>query len=163
MDTTRQQKVQGGGGGGGAYRGTGVTAPVTITSTTTTHDEIYVTDDDGKEHALRLQNWDLSIRESHRVTAVWLIRKGKKSGGYVAIHNHTLEQTDHDEKGLAKLYRNLWIALGSVAFFLIFPIIGWGLKFILMVAGLAFWWYQGIKGRKELIASGKLVSLAGVH
>lgn len=53
-----ETKVHGGGGGGSTYRGTGYTAPVRISSTTTTHDLIHLADESGTEHALRLQNWD---------------------------------------------------------------------------------------------------------
>ncbi len=156
-----ETKVSGGGGGGGSYRGTGYTAPVTISSTTTTHDMIHLADENGKEQALRLQNWDLAVRESHILTAIWLVKKGKAQGPYVAIHNHTLDQTDYDEKTLAKLHRTLWILLAGFAVLLL-PVLGMGLKFILMLAGISYWWYQGVAGRKALIASGTLVRMAGV-
>jgi hypothetical protein len=122
---------------------------------------IHLADENGKEMALRLQNWDLAARESHKLTAIWLVKKGKSKGPYVAIHNHTLDSTDYDERTLAKMYRTLWILLVSIAV-LFFPVLGWGLKFILMVAGIGYWWYQGVSGRRELIASGKLLQLAGV-
>lgn len=155
-----ETKVHGGGGGGGSFRGTGYTAPVSVSSTTTTHDLIHLQDDDGGEHAIRLQNWDLAVRETHKLTAVWLIKKGRKKGPYVAIHNHTLGETDYDDRLLAKLNRSLWILLASLA--LIFLPVSGGIRFLLVVGGLCYWWYRGIKGRKELIASGRLLQLAGV-
>ncbi len=156
-----ETKVSGGGGGGGSYRGTGYTAPVNISSTTVTHDMIHVADENGKELAVRLQNWDLAVRETHLLTAIWLVKKGKKHGPYVAIHNHTLDRTDYDERTLAKLHRSLWILLASLAV-LFLPALGTGMKIVLMLAGIGYWWYRGIAGRRELIASGKLLRMADV-
>lgn len=155
-----ETKVSGGGGGGSSFRGTGYTAPVTISSTTITHDMIHLADENGGEHALRLQNWDLSARETHQLTAVWLRKKGKSKGPYVAIHNHTLGETDYNEKALDKMHRSLWILLASLA--VIFLPVSGGIKVFLMAVGLGIWWYRGISGRKQLIASGRLLQLAGV-
>lgn len=155
-----ETKVSGGGGGGSSYQGTGYTAPVTISSTTVTHDMVHLADEEGSEHALRLQNWDLSVRETHLLTAVWLIRKGRKKGPYVAIHNHTLNETDYEESTLAKLHRPLWALLLSLAMLLV-PVSG-GMRVALLVAGLIYWWYRGVSGRRRLIASGQLLQLAGV-
>ena len=156
-----ETKVHGGGGGGGSFRGTGYTAPVTVSSTTVTHDMIHLADDSGSELALRLQNWDLSVRETHKLTAIWLIKKGKSKGPYVAIHNHTLGETDYNKKELAKMHRTLWILLASLAVIFL-PVLGGGMKFVLVLAGLAVWWYLGIRGRNQLIASGRLLQMAGV-
>jgi hypothetical protein len=155
-----ETKVSGGGGGGGTFRGTGYSAPVSIKSKTITHDMIHLSDGNGSEHALRLQDWDLSARESHRLTAVWLVKKGKKEGPYVVIHNHTLGQTDYNERILAKMHRSVWILLASLAVLLL-PLNG-TVKVVLMAVGLAYWWYRGISGRRNLIASGKLLQLAEV-
>lgn len=156
-----ETKVHGGGGGGSSYRGTGYTAPVHISSTTTTHDLIHLADESGTEHALRLQNWDLAVRETHTLTAIWLARKGRKGGPYVAIHNHTLGDTDYDEQLLAKLHRPLWVLLVSLAALFVLPV-GFGMRLLVTLGGLGYWWYRGIKGRRELIASGQLLRLAGV-
>ncbi len=155
-----ETKVSGGGGGGGTYRGTGYTAPVRIQSTTVTHDMIHLADEDGREHAMRLQDWDLSVRETHLLTAIWLVKKGRKKGPYVAIHNHSLEETDYNEKELARMHRSLWMFFASLAlFFLPFST---GVKLTLVAVGLGYWWYRGISGRKQLIASGQLLQMAGV-
>ncbi|MDT8341991.1 MAG: hypothetical protein RQ751_10805 [Longimicrobiales bacterium] len=155
-----ETKVSGGGGGGYSHRGTGYTAPVHIQSTTTTHDMIHLADEEEHEHALRLQNWDLTVRETHLLTAVWLIKQGRKAGNYVAIHNHTLGHTDYDHRHLAKLHRSTWILLVSLAVVLL-PLSG-GLKTVLVLGGLTTWWVLGILGARKLIASGELLRLAGV-
>ncbi|MGD8320991.1 MAG: hypothetical protein PVJ02_11060 [Gemmatimonadota bacterium] len=156
-----ETKVSGGGGGGASYRGTGYSAPVNISSTTVTHDMVHLADEDGKELALRLQNWDLAARETHRLTAIWLVKKGKKGGPYVAIHNHTLDQTDYNEPALDKMHRSLWILAASIAV-LFLPLLGTGTKILLMLIGIGIWWFRGIRGRRQLIASGRLLQMAGV-
>jgi hypothetical protein len=156
-----ETKVSGGGGGGSSYRGTGYTAPVHISSTTVTHDMVHIQDETGGEHALRLQNWDLAVRQTHRLTAIWLVKAGKKGGPYVAIHNHTLNQTDYDDALLARLHRSLWMLLASLSLFLL-PVSG-GLRFLLVCAGVGYWWYRGVAGRKALIESGELLRLAGIQ
>jgi hypothetical protein len=156
-----ETKVTGGGGGGGSFRGTGYTAPVSIQSHTVTHDMIHLADESGAEHALRLQNWDLSVRETHVLTAIWLIKKGRKKGPYVAINNHTLGETDYNNKALNKMHRSLWILLASVAV-LFLPFLSGGTKFVLLLVGLTVWWVKGIMGTRQLIASGRLLQMAGV-
>ncbi len=157
-----ETKVSGGGGGGGSYRGTGYTAPVTVSSTTTTHDAIYLVDGSGQEHALRLQDWDLSVREGHELTAVWLIKKGKSSGDYVAMHNATLKETNYDDKTLAKLHRTWWLVPLSLVLPFVFLELHMGFAWWLVPIGLAAWIYLGIRGRNQLKASGKLLTLAGL-
>ena len=158
-----ETKVQGGGGGGSSYNGTGHTAPVTITSSTTTHDEVYVVDEGGQEHVLRLQNWDLSVRQDHKLTVVSMLKPGRANGPLVAIHNHALNQTDYDERELARMHRIWWIPFAAAAFFFFAPLVGWGLKTVVLLGALGFWWYQGVKGRNELIGSGRLLTLAGAR
>jgi len=161
VDKKLETKVQGGGGGGSSYRGTGYTAPVRVTSTTTTHDLIHLQDENGQEHAIRLQNWDLAVRETHDLTAMWLAKPGKSGGPYVAIHNHSLEQTDYDEKGIAKLARPLLILLAAWVIIVLLPFSG-GVTFVLCVGAFVAWWIYGIVQAKKLIASGQLLRLAGI-
>ena len=161
-----ETKVSGGGGGGGgySYQGTGFshTAPVRITSKTVTHDEIYLVDADGQEHALRLQDWDLSVREGHELTAVWLVKKGKSSGDYVVMHNATLGETNYDDKKLAKLHRTWWLVPVSLLLPFLLNTLHGPFAWWLTLAGLGVWFYLGVKGRNELKASGKLLTLAGI-
>ena len=161
-DKQLETKVSGGGGGGGSYRGTGYTAPVTVSSKTVTHDAIYLVDANGQEHALRLQDWDLSVREGHELTAVWLIKKGKSKGDYVAMHNATLGDTTYDAKVLAKLHRTWWLVPLSLLLPFVFQALHMGFAWWLAPIGLGAWIYFGIKGRNELKASGKLLTLAGL-
>ena len=88
-----ETRVSGGGGGGGTYRGTGGTAPVSITSTTVTHDNLFLIDKEGHERALQLQGFNVACRPSHIITALWAIPNGKESGHYYAVINHTTDTT----------------------------------------------------------------------
>lgn len=148
-----ETRVSGGGGGGATYQGTGYNAPVRISSTTVTHDQIFLVDGDGAEHALQLQNWNLACREGNTLTAVWLIKKGKSKGPYVAIRNSTINDTQYDDRMLAKLARPWWPLLGLLALIVLrFS----GLSFLIAAAALGYWLYLGIKARKEVKASGQL-------
>jgi hypothetical protein len=142
-----ETRVHGGGGG--------LTNAVRLSSTTVTHDQIYVVDSAGKEHALRLQNWYVACREGHELTAVWLIRRGKNSGPYVAIRNATIDETKYDDKALAKVHRPLWpLAALAAPILLKFS----ALSLLLVVAALVFRWYAGNRGRDALKASGVLLA-----
>lgn len=153
-----ETKVHGSGGGGGSYQGTGYTAPVHISSTTTTHDQIFLQASDGSEHALKLQNWDLACRESHELIATWMMKKGAKSGPYVAIRNMTTGSTDYNDKALAQLTRPWYPLLGLVLPFLMHFS---GLSFMLAIAGWGVWLYLGMKGRREIKGSGILFPESG--
>jgi len=155
-----ETKVHGSGGGGGTYNGSGFTAPVHISSTTTTHDQIFLVDGSGTEHALRLQNWDLACRESHEMIATWIKKKGAQQGPYVAIRNITTGSTDYDDKALAKLARPWWPLLA-----LPLPVLMQfsGLSLMLAVAGLVTRWYLGVKGRREIKGSGVLFGESGAR
>lgn len=115
-----ETRVHGGGSGGNS-------APAPVTSTTVTHDEIFLIDNDGKEHSLRLQNWNVSSREGHEMLAIWLIKKGKSTGPYVVIHNRTLNETYYNDAVLTKMHRPLWLYpfVPLAGFFVLPEISGW--------------------------------------
>ncbi len=100
-----ETKVHGGGGGGYSSQGTGYTAPVTITSTTTVHDQLFLIDPSGKECSLQLQNFDLACRESHDVTVLWAAKKGKKNGYNVLVYNHTVNKAAYQQSSLSRLLK----------------------------------------------------------
>jgi hypothetical protein len=152
-----ETRVSGGGGGGMMHQGSGYSSAVHITSTTVTHDQIFLVDDAGSEHALRLQNWDIACREGNQMTAVWLIKKGKTSGNYVAIRNHSIDETKYDDKGLAKIHRPAWPLAALVVPF----VLQWSaLSLMVVAAALIFRHIVGNRGRDELKASGRLLAVA---
>lgn len=148
-----ETRISGGGGGGYSYQGTGFSSAAPISSQTVTHDQVFLADGSGREHALKLQNWDLATREGHELTAVWVVRKGKSSGPYLAIRNHTTDDTQYNDAELAKLNRPTWALLSLVT-----PFVLGGTGVLLAIAGLVFWIVQGIRGRNALKASGALLA-----
>ncbi len=148
-----ETRISGGGGGGYSYQGTGFSSSAPVTSQTITHDQVFLADGNGREHALKLQNWDLATREGHELTAVWVVRKGKSSGPYLAIRNHTTDDTQYNDSELAKLHRPTW-----ALFSLVTPFVLGGTGVMLAIAGLVFWVVQGIRGRNAIKASGVLLA-----
>jgi len=148
-----ETRISGGGGGGYSHQGTGFSSTAPITSQTVTHDQIFLADGTGKEHTLKLQNWDLATREGHELTAVWLIKKGKSTGPYVAIRNHTTDDLQYNDTELAKLHRPTWALLSLVT-----PFVLGSTGVMLAIGGLVFWWVQGVRGRNAIKASGQLVA-----
>lgn len=147
-----ETRISGGGGGGYNHQGTGFSSTAPITSQTVTHDQIFLADGSGKEHTLKLQNWDIATREGHQLTAVWLIKRGQATGPYVAIQNHTTDDLQYNDAELAKINRPGW-----ALFSLVTPFVLGGLGVMLAVGGVVFWYAQGVRGRNALKASGQLL------
>jgi hypothetical protein len=83
-----------GGGGGGRYSygpgyGYGYTAPVTISSTTTIHDQFFIRQPDGAVESIKLSGWDFPVADGHVVSAVWAVREGAGAGPFFVVVNHT--------------------------------------------------------------------------
>jgi hypothetical protein len=74
-------------GGGGYNVGSGKTNPVSVTSTSVTHDQFFLRNDAGQEMAVELANASLALRKGHQVTVVWGVAPGKERGPYLAVHN----------------------------------------------------------------------------
>lgn len=115
-----ETRVSGGGGGGATYGGYGGTAPVTIRSQTVVHDQLFVTDASGAEHSFQLQDFNLACRTGHKVSVIWAIKKGKPTGKYICVVNHTTNNNFYNEKALKNVFRyNLWYFIGGGA------VVGW--------------------------------------
>lgn len=83
------------------------TAP-TVHSSTTIHDQIFIIDKNNKEHAIKLNNWDIATRASHELTMIWAIKKGKEWGPYIIAINHTTNQYYHMDSTLQGMFRPKW-------------------------------------------------------
>src|SRR5665213_651954 len=79
--------VRGGGGGGATYGGTGYVAPVSITSTTVVHDQIFLIDNQGNEHSFQLQGMNIACRQGNELTITSATLQGRNSVHYVATTN----------------------------------------------------------------------------
>jgi len=153
-----ETRVSGGGGGGTTFGGYGATAPVNIRSQTIVHDQLFITDAANKEHAFQLQDFNLACRTGHKVSVVWAIKKGKGSGKYIVVVNHSTGTNFYNEKALKNVFRlNLWLFLG-IGF-----ILGWwlggGIGGGILVSMLALlvwamiWDFAGLKNFKATIAT----------
>ncbi|MBN7812676.1 hypothetical protein J0A68_17100 [Algoriphagus sp. H41] len=151
-----ETQVYGGGGGGATYRGTGGTAPVSISSRTIVHDQLFLSNAiTGKERAFQLQDFNLAARKGNLLTVFWGIPSGKSSGSYIAVKNHSTEQTFYADKELNKLFIKGWIqiillAIGAIL--LLSGILGGsGLIFVALGGGgLFFAWKRWDTAKKEI-------------
>jgi hypothetical protein len=120
---TQQTHVSG--GGGVVNQGYGSTAPVSVTTTTTIDDKVFLMDGSGQEYTLRLTNVDIAVRPGHELHCIWAARKGKeKSRKLVGIFNRNTQETDWLDGSFTKLFRlsrPLWAVL------LIAAIVGFGI------------------------------------
>ena len=159
-----ETKVHGGGGGGYSYQGTGGSAPVSISSTTVIHDQIFLVDSQGNERALQLTDFDIACRESNNVSAMWAIIEGKDSGPYFAIVNHSTGSKFLNEKIVRSivfksvtpilieskaigclLVAGIFIVLGLIYWPLLFLFIAYAIYFEIMVVR------KGIKNFKAQV------------
>ena len=89
----RETRVHGGGGGGVVRNGQGATAPVRISSTTTVHDNFFLLNEESNaEKDISLQNWDVALREGHKVQVIWVIPPKSNAGPYVVVNNKNLDK-----------------------------------------------------------------------
>ena len=101
-DKNLETKVSGGGGGGFSRRGSGYTAPVRVTSTTTVHDQFFIEDNSGKEHSFQLSGFDLACREGNRLTVLSAAKTGK-TGYYFEVINHATDKVYYNRTSLEQL------------------------------------------------------------
>lgn len=124
-----ETRVSGGGGGGATYQGTGGNAPISISSTTVIHDQLFLTNKEGKERSFQLQDFNLACRKGNAVSVYWGIKQGKSNGSYLAVKNHTTDQVFFDEGQISTMFLNLWIQagliLGGVYVFFAFSYLGY--------------------------------------
>lgn len=99
-ETRSETEVEGSISGGGGYSasGTGYQSPVSgrITSKTTRFQNIFLTDDQEKEHTIELQNFLIPCKQDHKLTMFLLTSGGSDTGSYFSAYNHnTRESYDH--------------------------------------------------------------------
>ena len=135
--------VSGGGGGGGGPYGERV-EPVTITSTTTVHNDIVLADSNGKEHAFSLSDFGIICREGHELSVIWAIRQGRQQGPYIVVINRTTsEQYWCSDKTLTNTFFMRWYHFLLIpwvvimCFALVFAT-GCGLGLLILAAPLFF-------------------------
>ncbi|GAB2488662.1 hypothetical protein [Algoriphagus taiwanensis] len=152
-----ETKVSGGGGGGATYQGTGGTAPVTITSRTIVHDQVFLVNKEGKEKSFQLQDFHLAARKGNQLTVFWGIKSGDKTGYYFAVKNHSTDEEFYRDDLLRKYFIKWWLQLGLMAvsgILLIAGLLGGaGTVYTLLGAGAGFWaWKRWDTAKKEIEA-----------
>lgn len=143
--------VSGEGGGGYLHNGTGHSSSVSISSTTTTHDQFILRDKSGKEKSFEFSNMHLAMRVGQTVTVFWAIKHGKTSGPYIAVYNHATDDLTRifdnidsfRSSVLWKTYRFIVktaTVLSLLAFFIVVIFGGYsGVRKYWNVAGWAIW------------------------
>lgn len=128
-----ETRVHGGGGGGQVG---GYSAPVSVSSTTTVHDQLFLTDKDGVERAFQLQDFNVACRETNQVTVLWAMKAGQNTGQYVIVYNHTTQEVRFDDSSIKKLVAPSSLGcLGVVCAALVLPILIFFGGFILTFVG----------------------------
>jgi hypothetical protein len=95
VDEKKWTSTQVSSSGGGYNVGSGQNNPVSISSSSETHDQFFLKDETGREQAIELTNANVAIRKGHRVTVIWGILRGQERGPYLAIYNHNTSTLDH--------------------------------------------------------------------
>ncbi|HEX6706085.1 MAG TPA: hypothetical protein VF169_15090 [Albitalea sp.] len=80
------------GGGGFVGPSGGFVDPPEVRSTTTTHQHIWITDSDGLEHAVSLQNLEVPLRGGQKVTLYATYPDSADNGRYEALFNHSTQR-----------------------------------------------------------------------
>lgn len=125
-ETRSETEVEGSISGGGGYSsgGTGYQAPVSgsIASKTTRFQNIFLSDGEGKEHTIELQNFLIPCKPDHKLTMFLLTSGGKDTGSYFSAYNHNTRETyDHPKAIRSEMFptRSFTILL-VISFVLLF-------------------------------------------
>lgn len=102
-----------------------------VNSFSTINDQIFLVDKTGKEHSLQLTDFDVACREGNVLTVIWAIPKGKDRGQYVALRNHTTEQTFFGDRILYDMCLRRFSIRTLLA---VCVIVGWFFGFSLIAA-----------------------------
>lgn len=154
-DKNLETRISGSGGGGATYRGTGGTAPISITSQTIIHDKIYLQKEDGKERAVELTNWDVACHEGNDMLVTWIIPDGKDKGDYVAIKNITTDSELFNDDAIKRAANQHFIKSLFLRLLIVFVVLlifynmgGSALVTLGMVAYIAYEIYMFGKNKK---------------
>ncbi len=108
----------GGGGRGHTIHGTGgsSTSPITISSTTTVHDDLFLIEKDGKEHSFHLRNFDLACMEGNTVTIAFAIMEDKDSSPPIAAYNNSTRRAFYNNRVINEMHTPHYM-YGVLSFF----------------------------------------------
>lgn len=100
--------------GGGAYasshngHSSASVSPISVSSTNSVHDDVYILTESGEEVFIQLVNWEnAGIRKGHHIQALWLKgtvdNKKPFSSPYLAVNNRSLNKVLYNEAGIYTL------------------------------------------------------------
>ncbi|MBO2011637.1 hypothetical protein [Hymenobacter negativus] len=102
-----ETKVQGSasGGGGRLHNGSGSMRDVNLTmnSTTVVHDQFFLQDAAGKEHAFQLQGFNVACREGNVLDVVTAFAPGAQRGPYVMVYNNATQMRFYNDQAIKQL------------------------------------------------------------
>ena len=130
-DTRSETEVSGsfGGGGGMTVGGTGGNMPVSgqVQSKTTRYQNIYLTDEDGKEHAIELVDFLVPCKQGHKLSLYLLFTGGSDWGSYFRAYNHnTGQHYEYTKAARDELFPKRLFLIASGALALLYFLLAYG-------------------------------------
>lgn len=91
--------------GGGTYTvgNTVHSHPITTSTSTTIYDRFFIRTRSGHQEPISLVNVDISVCGGQSMSALWAIRKGRKSGAYFLFHNRSTNRLHYMSRELKRL------------------------------------------------------------
>lgn len=112
------QEVSGGGGSGHIVDGRGSITIDPVVTTTTITDTLFLKDEEGLEHSIRLHDFDIVARPGNLVTVQQFARRGQQEGWLGHAYNHSTREAFLQNDVIKVLMRPSW-------FWLLLTILGW--------------------------------------
>lgn len=122
-------------GGGSVHQGTG---SISVSSTSTIHDQIFIKDIDGNEKSYKLSGFDVACREGNEITVMWAIKEGKEEGPYIAVLNHSTSRNFFNLKQFATLFEPrppLYMMIINLFIIALSFVVAWQCIFALLIMG----------------------------
>lgn len=160
FETRMQAQTTVSSGGGNIYGSngniSGHIAPThhttTVNSQTIEHQEIFLEDAAGQQHALKLWDWGVSCAPGHELTLVWAVPLGMGSGPYLHIKNHTTRKDYRQNQQIEDLSTDKnfakWLLMNGALFsVVIVPGIAWYKFgwFAALIVAIAWTWFIKMK------------------
>jgi hypothetical protein len=145
----------------GSVSGGPNTASAQITSTTVIHDQIFLVDANGLEHAFQLTGMNVAAREGNELTITSVMKPGKDQVGYVAAINRATGIAYYNTGQIQSLQwppaSHMLISIGGVSFSAMLLGAGWIAALILgtLLGFFAFMLYGGLA---SLVAAKKFIA-----
>lgn len=73
-----------------------------------TYTQVFIQDEQGKEHSFSTHNWNIPIRAGHELNVYALFKKGNSNGDVIAVKNNNLNQifiSDDLSNVVKRIYR----------------------------------------------------------